>query len=206
VAAAVQVVGLLLVAVMSPLILSALTQRARRKEKEQDWARQDAREKAERERQEAVATQAAEAARLLRESSNAVAFAAAEVKTQAQEAAQLLVVSNTEVAAALTDSAAQSAEHRSREVETQTHMVSQLTEIHALVNGTMTTSMQNELDSTRREIVALQEIVALKQAAGQPPSSQAIAAIESTRSRIHELETALADRRAQAAVAEAQSG
>ena len=159
----------LVVAVIGPVLLAYLTNRSRRQDKQEDWARQDA-----------VAAQAAEAARLLLERQDAVA-------AQAREAARLLLDSNERVA------------------ETAAVTNGKLDVIHTLVNSNMTAAMQAELDATTRELAMMREVIALNKAAGRQPSTDALAAIESTTHKIRELEAALADRLQQTHVVEAQA-
>lgn len=120
-------------------------------------------------RQDAVAAQAAEAAQLLVKRQDAAAAKAA-------EAATLLVASNERVA------------------KTSAETISKLDVIHALVNSNMTAAMQSEHDATVRELAMMMEVIELKRAAGREPSVEAIAAIESTRRKIVELDNILLDR------------
>ena len=66
--------------------------------------------------------------------------------------------------------------------------------IHTLVNSNMTAAMQSELDSVRRELVLMHEIIDLKRSAGTEPTKEALRAISATRDRIDELAAALEDR------------
>ena len=143
---------------ISPLILSYLTARGRHNERLEDFARQDA-----------VAAQAAEAARLLSNRQDAAA-------SKAADAAKLLVVNTAKVA------------------ETAKITNIKLDVIHTLVNSNMTAAMQAELDATTRELAMMGEVIELKRVAGREPNVQALAAIEATKSRISELTAALADR------------
>lgn len=81
---------------------------------------------------------------------------------------------------------------------------SQLSAIHTLVNSNMTAALQAELDSTKRELVALREIMELKAAAGQEPSVEALAVIETAERRIAELDALLAERQRKDEIAKAQ--
>jgi len=150
---------------VSTAVQLVLTSRAKRKEKDQDYAREDA-----------VAKQAAEAARLLVERQDAMA-------SKAAEAARLLAV-NT---AAVTETAHVAAESAQRTSD-------KLDVIHILVNSNMTAAMQAELDATVREAAMIQEVMDLKMAAGTQPAVEALAALESARKKIGELGAALKDR------------
>jgi uncharacterized membrane-anchored protein YhcB (DUF1043 family) len=76
-----------IVSVIAPTLLAFLTNRQRITERRMDWDRQDAREKADRERQEAVAKQAAEAAELLLAEQRATKARTEEVAVLAARAA-----------------------------------------------------------------------------------------------------------------------
>jgi len=126
-------------------------------------------------REDAVAAQAAKAAKLLLDRQEADA-------RKREEAAALLLEANERVA---------------RTAETTN---TKLDVIHTLVNSNMTAAMQSELDSTVRELAALKEIIALKAAAGDKPSPEALAAITYTEAKIGELTATLNDRQEAAAV------
>ena len=66
-----------------------------------------------------------------------------------------------------------------------------LDEIHTLVNSDMTAARQSELNQTRLTLATMRKVVAISKT---PPSPEDLAAIESTESRILELETIIADR------------
>jgi hypothetical protein len=135
-----------------------LTSRAKRKEKDQDYAREDA-----------VAKQAAEAARLLVERQDAMA-------SKAAEAARLLAVN--------TEAVAKTAQRTSDKLDV----------IHTLVNSNMTAAMQAELDATVREAAMIQEVMDLKKTSGVDPTVEALAALKSARNKIAELTSTLTDR------------
>lgn len=81
---------------------------------------------------------------------------------------------------------------------------SQLSAIHTLVNSNLSTAFQAELNSTRRELIALREIMAIKTASGSPPDADALAIIEVAERRVIELEEILEERRRKDALATAQ--
>lgn len=139
-------------ALLSPLLLAWLTNWNARKDRKQDWQRQDE-----------VASRAAEASRKLLAS---------------QEAARAALDINT-----------RSADLSRREI------YSQLTALHTLGNSHTTALIRAELDSTRRELAALREIMAIKIGAGHKPSVEALAVIETAERRIAELETLMAERK-----------
>jgi hypothetical protein len=151
---------------ISPLILSILSNRSRRAEKLEDYARQDA-----------VAAKAEEAAKLLLERQKATASDAATV-------ARKLLDANDRVA-----DAAQVA------VETAQVTNTKLDLIHTLVNSNMTAAMQSEFDAVVRELAMMREVITLNRAAGREPSLDTLAAIKSTEDKITELRAALADRK-----------
>lgn len=146
------------VSVIGPAIMGYLTNRAHRKEKLEDYARQDA-----------VAAQAAEAARLLSGRQDSIA-------AKADEAADLLLTSNVEV--------------RKTAASTQ----KKLDAIHVLVNSSMTAAMQSELDAKRSQVALMKEVIDLKHAAGVPPGESALAAIVAIDTVIGELQAKLNDR------------
>jgi hypothetical protein len=149
--------------VTAPLIVVHLTGRQRHREKEQDYARQDA-----------VADEAARQQGAVRE--------------QAEEAARLLVENNRLVA------------------EQGEVVTGKLDVIHTLVNSNMTAAMQSERDAIGRELAMMKEVIALREAAGQEPTQEALAALRSTESRIMELDANLADRLKQSESVRAQEG
>lgn len=81
---------------------------------------------------------------------------------------------------------------------------SQLIAIHGLVNSNLTTALQADLDSTRRELAALVEIMEMKREAGHTVSVDAKVVIEQAKARVIELEKIMVERRAQDDVAKAQ--
>lgn len=151
-------IGAVSLSVIGPTVSGYFTNRSRRQDREED--RKD---------REAVANQAAEAARLLIERQDATAAKVA-------EAARLVKENNKAVAAAT--------------AETQ----EQLKVIHGLVNSSMTAAMQSEYGAVQRELAMMQEVIELKRAAGKNPSVDALAAIGATKDKIAELAAALADR------------
>lgn len=66
--------------------------------------------------------------------------------------------------------------------------------IHTLVNSSMTAAIQAEMEATVRVLALLEEVISLNNAAGRAPSVESLAAVESTKKRIAELASSLADR------------
>jgi hypothetical protein len=71
--------------------------------------------------------------------------------------------------------------------------------IHGLVNSNITTLKEEALASSRRELVALSEVVDMLHAQGKEASTEALATLESTRERIAALAEEVTARRAQEA-------
>jgi hypothetical protein len=148
---------------------AAVIARAARKE---DWARQDA-----------VAAQAAEAARLLLERQDKTAAAAAET-------ARRLVTANERVA---TTAAAAAAETNGR-----------LGQIHELVNSSMTTQMEDAHTALVQQAIYMREVIRLNEEAGRKPDTAALAALAALEARVTELAAKLRDRAVATTVADAQ--
>jgi len=73
-----------------------------------------------------------------------------------------------------------------------------LDKIHGLVDGTMSTAIQSELDATKRELAMMNELIEMRKAHGQEPTRIALDALASTSGRIVELTKQMADRNAAA--------
>jgi hypothetical protein len=157
-----------LAAVLGASLPTYLSGRQRREEKVQDWARQDA-----------VAAQAAEAARLLEERQNETERKAAEVARQLQAANKLVTQQN-----AVTNG--------------------KLAQIHELVNSNLTSQMEEGHASLVQQLVLMREVVRLNHEAGRAPESPALAAIAAIESRVAELGAQLRDRAQATAIANAQ--
>lgn len=152
---------LALIAFISPFIATLIQNNARRREKQDDYVRQDA-----------VAAQAAEAARLL---------SAAQAKTAARA---------EEVAALLGKNTATTND--------------KLDVIHHLVNSALTDAMASEHEAIQRSLVMMEEVVALKKAAGLTPTQETLGIIEATKIKIDELNSRLADRARQQSIVDKQ--
>ena len=76
--------------------------------------------------------------------------------------------------------------------------------IHTLVNSNMTAAMQSELDAITRELAMMLEVIELKKANGLEPSKKALAALDTTQSKLTELTNQLEDRRKSTILADKQ--
>lgn len=144
--------------VIGPLLLAALTNRNRRLERLEDYARQDE-----------VARRAAEATELLAGNQRAAAARAAEVAEQAKRAAELLLRTN------------QDTRRDAREMNVR------LEQIHKLVNSELTQAQQRELDATVAMLAAIREVVAMKIERGLDPSPETLATMDQIQARIEVL-------------------
>jgi hypothetical protein len=152
-------------AFVGPVVMAAVTYLVHRSEKKQDYARQDA-----------VAANAAEAARKL-------SIRQDQTAAKADIVAESLLASNERVA----ETAKTAADGL---VVTNT----KLDLIHTLVNSQMTAAMEAELMATQRELAMMREVVSLKTAAGHEPSTEALGEISATEKKVSELRAKLADR------------
>ena len=80
-----------------------------------------------------------------------------------------------------------------------------LEQIHTLVNSEMTAARQNELDQTRAMLSVLQRVVAKAYEKGIEPEPEDLQGIKTTRARVSELESILADRLVQLRLMEKQA-
>jgi hypothetical protein len=76
--------------------------------------------------------------------------------------------------------------------------------IRTLVDGTLTTALQDALDASRRELVAQLELVDLQLNWGTPPTEDRLATIGALRRRVGELSAQMQDREAQIRSADIQ--
>ncbi len=182
------------ISITAPLILVLINQRSQIRFREEDWKRQDevalkasdaAADLLRGQRE--VAAQAAEAARLLQDKQNETAAAAERARIdlaesqkviadQAAQAASLLLANNELVA------------------QTSAGIATQLGVIHGLVNSDMTKAMQAEYNATEALLVIQEELIDIKRAAGQEPTETILAAVATTRAKLHELAASLEDR------------
>jgi hypothetical protein len=135
------------------------------------------------ERQDKVAEQAAEAARLLSERQDKTAAAAAET-------ARLLLAANERVAV---DTAAAAAETNGR-----------LGQIHELVNSNLTAELVARHAALVQQAILMREVVRLNEAAGRHPDTAALAAIEALDEQVAELGAKLRDRASATVIADTQ--
>jgi hypothetical protein len=80
----------------------------------------------------------------------------------------------------------------------------QLTQIHTLVNSNLTASMQAELDSLRRLLIAVREASEAKRALGFPQTNDATSELADIQSKVTELSATVAARQKQTQDAEAR--
>jgi hypothetical protein len=73
----------------------------------------------------------------------------------------------------------------------------QLTQIHTLVNSSLTAAKQDELDTRRSNLVLLQKTVDADRRSGEEPSKETLALIDATKIKIAELAAQLEDRKRQ---------
>jgi hypothetical protein len=76
--------------------------------------------------------------------------------------------------------------------------------IHTLVDGTLTKAMQDALDASRRELVALLELADIQVGSGSPPTAERLAAIGAVRRRVGEQSAQMQERQAQIRTADIQ--
>ena len=79
-----------------------------------------------------------------------------------------------------------------------------LVEIHDLVNSNLTASMQSERGEAEAALVLMEEMIVLHRAGGREPSVVTLAAVETKKAKIAELDVVLRDRLDQTAAAAAK--
>jgi hypothetical protein len=152
------VITILIVAVAGPCLLAYLNGRQIRKGKEQDWERQDA-----------VADQAAEAAKLLADAQERTIKRTDEVARKVEESTLV------------TDAKLDDIQHLGEET-------------HMLVNSNMTAAKQDRVDAMEAQLVSLNELTAMRQAVGQDPSSRAIATTKTLEAKIADAKAEIDER------------
>ena len=162
--------------------LARLANRAKERDKQQDWERQDE-----------VAARAERAVQAMAASQALIAQQSAQEARDA--AARLLAAQQASIAR--TDEVARLAAERE---QAQT---AQLRDIHTLVNSDMTAARREALEQTRLTLLALEKLVDLDRSAGRKPADADLAAITDAKARIDELQAILADRLAQQRIVEA---
>jgi hypothetical protein len=80
----------------------------------------------------------------------------------------------------------------------------QLHIIHTLVNSTLTTALQSELDGTKREEMLLRELIRMRSESELEPTDEQKAALSAIRRRIQDLTLAMQDRARQTRAADVQ--
>ncbi len=172
-----------LASTFTPLAIAIIANQARRREKFEDYARQDL-----------VAERAAQAADTLIESNRKMALQTTQVAAQASEAANLLSIRQDDAAAKAAEAAALLLRSNERVAESTKITNAKLDTIHTLVNSNMTAAMQAELDATVRERAVIIELVHLKKDIGQENTVEALAALKAAEEKIEELTAVLSDR------------
>jgi len=99
-----------------------------------------------------------------------------------------------EVAARAAEAATLLAENNKLVAQSSGAISGQLSQIHTLVNSNMTAAMESEYEAVGRELAMMLEVIELRRAQGQQPTTQALAAVETTRAKRAELASLLEDR------------
>lgn len=170
--------------IASPALLSYLNGRQLQRAKTEDYARQDAVADRLTKRQDAVAAQAREAARLLQERQD-------QAERKAAEVANRLLAANERVAA--------------QTAEATKATQGQLQQIHTLVNSKLTEAMQGQHEALVRVVTTMREVAALKHGAGLTPLDADATAIDTAQRKVDELGADLLARQQQTRVADAQA-
>lgn len=173
-------------AICTPLINAWM----RRADKRADWKRQDEVAKRVEEAKAAVS----EAATSLIKSNAAVTEAQEVNETNQQHIRKSLHAVLDEVNAGKSE--------RQNQSEILAEIQTQGTVIKGLVNGSLTTAMEAELDSKRTQVTLMRQIIALK---GGNPSQEALDAIARLEGAIEKLDEAINERRKIEAEANAQA-
>lgn len=208
----VTIIVALLVSVIAPLMLSVLTGKQAHRAKIQDWARQDQvaaqAEKAAAlllEKQNQQAAKAEEAAVLLLDKQNQIAGHAAEaatlLATKQDEIAKQAEVAATLLLEAQNETKRRTDEVASRVAQSDRDIKGQLQEIHKLVNSSLTEAREAELDSMVVSLGLLRRVIEMDRDHGLPVNNADAGSLEAKRARIEQLQTIVADRHAQEAVA-----
>lgn len=169
----------LIVSVFAPLILAWSTARHQRQSKQQDWDRQDV---------------------LSKRAEDAVRATAAELKASNAVIAAKVdgVAATADVVAVRVDEVAVAAEV----AQAETH--SQLDQIHTLVNSELFEAQRRELAATEAQLVAMREVVDLRQAGGVEPTAADEDALLELEMRINGMARGLAAKARQTDAAEVE--
>ncbi len=163
---------------LSQTVISRMTASQRREERAEDRN-----ERAEdRKRRDAVAEQAAEAARLLLDQQTSIA-------KKASEAAALLVQNTRHVA-----------EQSVALLVSNVKLEKKVDVVHGLVNSALTTVKLSEYDGLVRELALKEENIILRRATGEMPSKDTIDYMEVLQAKIADLKVELADRSSEVVV------
>lgn len=180
------VVIALVVSIISPLIVSIISNRQRRNEQLEDYTRRSM-----------VATRAEETERLLLERQNIIA-------EKVQEAANLLAIQQRAVSEKAEETASLLLESNERVAKSALLTNGKLDQIHTLVNSNMTAAMTAVLDAREISLQLMKEVSALKAAAGRPPSKSSISAINQAQKKVSKIKADLAHRLKQTEISEKQ--
>ena len=201
----IEIAGLVFVSITAPLMLAFATAQQRRKERREDWDRQDEKEQEakdeahrERERHEAEVKRERdedirrqnEVAKRAEETARQLAASQENIAEQAEAARVALLASNEKVAQETAAAAAKTD--------------GQLRVIHGLVNSTLTASKEAELAALERELIVTNENFGLRETAGRKPSAKEKAARDALAQRIVVLREEVAERHRKGLVAAKQ--
>src|SRR5271166_605289 len=151
--------------ILAPMVLMYLTAHEKRREREEDWARQDL-----------------VAARLAQSSANLLKKTEAVAK-EARTTASLLLEANERVAAQ-SHAILASSEKLEKKVDV----------VHGLVNSALTTVKQSEYDGLVRELALKQQNIILERGAGTEPTKASLDYVELLIAKISDLKNELEER------------
>ena len=151
--------------ILAPMVLMYLTAHEKRREREEDWARQDL-----------VAERLAQSSANLLKKTEAVA-------KEARTTASLLLEANERVAAQ-SHAILASSEKLEKKVDV----------VHGLVNSALTTVKQSEYDGLVRELYLKQQNIILERGAGTEPTKASLDYVELLTAKISDLKNELEER------------
>jgi len=151
--------------ILAPMVLMYLTAHEKRREREEDWARQDL-----------VAERLAQSSANLLKKTEAVA-------KEARTAASLLLEANERVAAQ-SHAILASSEKLEKKVDV----------VHGLVNSALTTVKQSEYDGLVRELALKEQNIILERGAGTEPTKASLDYVELLTAKISDLKNELEER------------
>lgn len=151
--------------ILAPMVLMYLTAHEKRREREEDWARQDL-----------VAERLAQSSANLLKKTEAVA-------KEARTTASLLLEANERVAAQ-SHAILASSEKLEKKVDV----------VHGLVNSALTTVKQSEYDGLVRELALKEQNIILERGAGTEPTKASLDYVELLTAKISDLKNELEER------------